>query len=363
MPHHSGRQLENDRMTQPDPLANATLEEMETFAAGLLPTNALDDYASGARDEQTFRGNLAAWKRWWLVPRMLIDVSTVSTATSVLGEPISLPILIAPMASQGMAHPEGELATARAAAAAGTIMVVSTSTMVPIEDIGAVPDLRFWFQLYPFSDFEATVAMIQRAIAAGATAVCLTVDVASVFDPKRRPRGGVLTPDWVKYPMHPPIPETEPALTWAYIDRLRARIAVPIVLKGILHPDDARAGIDAGAAAIIVSNHGGRTLDGAIPTAEILPEVAEAVDGRVELLVDGGIRRGADVLRALALGARAVLVGRPFLWGLAINGDAGQGHVFALLRHELEEDARFCGIADVTAVPPGLVRLSKIGLG
>ena len=121
-------------MTQPDPLANATLEEMETFAAGLLPTNALDYYASGARDEQTFRGNLAAWKRWWLVPRMLIDVSTVSTATSVLGEPISLPILIAPMASQGMAHPDGELATARAAAAAGTIMVVSTSTMVPIEE-------------------------------------------------------------------------------------------------------------------------------------------------------------------------------------------------------------------------------------
>src|SRR3954468_19915623 len=200
IPFHGPPTLETDRMIQPDPLANATLEEMETFAAGLLPTNALDYYASGARDEQTFRGNLAAGKRWWLVPRMLIDVSTVSTATTILGEPISLPIMIAPMAAQGMAHPDGELATARSAAAAGTMMVVSTSTMVPIEDIGAVPGLRFWFQLYPFRDFEATVAMIERAIAAGAKAVCLTVDVASSFDPKRRPRGGIITPEWVKNP-------------------------------------------------------------------------------------------------------------------------------------------------------------------
>lgn len=345
-----------------DPLANATLAEIETFAAGLLPTNAHDYYASGARDELTFRGNLAAWARWWFVPRMLVDVSQVSLGTTVLGHPIALPLMVAPMASQRMAHPDGELATARAAAAAGTIMIVSTSTMVPIEEIGAVPDVNFWFQLYPFSDFEATVAMIERAIAAGAKAVCLTVDVASAIDPKRRPRGGIITPAWVTYPMHPPVPETEPALTWAYVERLRSRIRVPIVLKGILHPDDARRGIDAGAAAIVVSNHGGRTLDGAVTTAEILPEVAEAVDGRVELLVDGGIRRGADIIRALALGARAVLVGRPFLWGLAIAGEAGQRRIFSLFRNELEEDARFCGIADMTAVPRDLVRVSRLGL-
>jgi 4-hydroxymandelate oxidase len=348
--------------TQPDPLANATLAEMETFAAGLLPTYALDYYASGARDEETFRGNLAAWRRWWLVPRMLIDVSRVSLATTILGQPIDLPVMVAPMASQRMAHPDGELATARAAAAAGTIMVVSTSTMVPIEEIGTVPGVSFWFQLYPFTDFEATVAMIERALAAGAKAVCLTVDVASAIDPKRRPRGGLLTPDWVTYPMHPPIPETERALDWAYIERLRGRISAPIVLKGILHPEDARRAVDAGAAAIVVSNHGGRTLDGAIPTAEILPEVADAVGGQLELLVDGGIRRGSDVLRALALGARAVLVGRPFLWGLAIAGEAGQRRVFSLFRDELQEDARFCGIPDLTAVPRDLVRLSRLGL-
>lgn len=345
-----------------DPLANATLAEIETFAAGLLPTNAHDYYASGARDELTFRGNLAAWARWWLVPRMLVDVSRVSLATTVLGQPIALPLMVAPMASQRMAHPDGELATARAAAAAGTIMIVSTSTMVPIEEIGAVPDVSFWFQLYPFSDFEATVAMIERAIAAGAKAVCLTVDVASPIDPKRRPRGGIITPAWVTYPMHPAVPETEPALTWAYLDRLSARISVPIALKGILHPDDARKAIDAGAAAIVVSNHGGRTLDGAVTTAEILPEVAEAVDGRVELLVDGGIRRGSDIIRALALGARAVLVGRPFLWGLAIAGEAGQRRIFSLFRNELEEDARFCGLADLTSVPRDLVRVSRLGL-
>ncbi len=345
-----------------DPLANATLAEIETFAAGLLPTNALDYYASGARDELTFRGNLAAWARWWLVPRMLVDVSQVSLATTVLGQPIALPLMVAPMASQRMAHPDGELATARAAAAAGTMMVVSTSTMVPIEEIGAVPGVNFWFQLYPFKDFEATVAMIERAIAAGAKAVCLTVDVASAIDPKRRPRGGIITPAWVTYPMHPQVPETEPALTWAYVERLQARIPVPIVLKGILHPDDARKGVDAGAAAIIVSNHGGRTLDGAVTTAEILPEIVEAVDGRIELLVDGGIRRGADIIRALALGARAVLVGRPFLWGLAIAGEAGQRRIFSLFRSELEEDARFCGLADLTSVPRDLVRVSRLGL-
>ncbi len=349
--------------TGQDPLANATMAEMERFAAGLLPTNALDYYASGARDEQTFRGNLAAWGRWWLLPRMLVDVSKVSLGTTILGHPIALPIMVAPMAAQKMAHPDGELATARAAAAAGTIMIVSTSTMVPIEEIGAVPGVNFWYQLYAFSDFEATVAMIERAVAAGAKAVCLTIDVASPIEPKRRPRGGLIMPDWIKFPMHPPGMDTEPALDWAYVERLRGRITVPVVLKGILHPEDARRAVDAGAAAVVVSNHGGRTLDGAIPTAEILPEVAEAVDGRIELLVDGGIRRGADVLRALALGARAVLVGRPFLWGIAINGEAGQRRVFTLLRDELEEDARFCGIADVTDVPRDLVRLSRLGLG
>ena len=350
-------------MTQQDPLANATLAEMETFAAALLPTNALDYYASGARDELTFKGNLAAWERWWFVPRMLIDVSQVSLATTILGHPIALPIMVAPMASQRMAHPDGELATARAAAAAGTIMIVSTSTMVPIEEIGAVPGGNFWFQLYPWTDFEATVAMIDRAVAAGAKAICMTIDVTSHVDPKRRPRGGMLAPEGLSYPMYGPEAVSLDKFDWAFVDRLQARLSVPLVLKGVLHPDDARLAIDAGAAAIVVSNHGGRTLDGAIPTAEMLPEVAEAVDGRIDILVDGGIRRGADVIRALALGARAVLIGRPFLWGLAIAGEAGQRKVFATLRAELKEDARHCGITDMTAVPRDLVRLSRIGLG
>ena len=351
-------------MTLPtDPLANATLAEMEAFAAAVLPTYALDYYASGARDEQTFRGNLAAWGRWWLVPRMLNDISKVSLGTTVLGQPIALPIMVAPMASQRMAHPDGELATARAAAEAGTIMIVSTSTMVPIEELAAVPDVAFWFQLYPFPDFEETVAMIDRAVAAGAKAICLTVDVASHIDPKRRPRGGLVTPDWVKYPMHPLHAEdTLDVLDWPYLERLRGRFQVPIVLKGILHPADALAAADAGIQAIIVSNHGGRTLDGAIPTAEILPEIADAVGDRMEILVDGGIRCGVDVIRALALGARAVLIGRPFLWGLAIAGPAGQNRVFATLRDELEQDARHCGIADLRAVPRDLVRISRLGL-
>jgi 4-hydroxymandelate oxidase len=346
-----------------DPLANATIAEMEAFAAAVLPTYALDYYGSGARDEQTYRGNQAAWDRWWLVPRMLNDVSTVSLATTVLGYPIALPIIVAPMSSQKLAHPHGELATARAAAGAGTIMVVSTGTMVPIEEIGAVPNVAFWFQLYPFPDFEATVAVIDRAVAAGAKAICLTVDVASHIDPKRRPRGGLVTPAWVSYPMFPPdTKDTLAKLDWPYLELLQARVSVPVVLKGILHPADARAAVDVGIPAIIVSNHGGRTLDGAVTTAEILPDIADAVGDRVELLVDGGIRRGVDVIRALALGARAVLVGRPFLWGLAIAGQAGQARVFATLRDELEQDARHCGLADITAAPRDLVRVSRLGL-
>jgi 4-hydroxymandelate oxidase len=349
--------------TDTDPLANATIAEMEAFAAAVLPSYALDYYASGARDEQTFDGNLAAWGRWWLVPRMLVDVSTVSLATTILGHRIALPVMVAPMASQKLAHPDGELATARAAAAAGTIMVVSTSTMVPIEEIGAVPGVTFWFQLYPFPDFEATVGMIERAIAAGAKAICLTVDVASHIDPKRRPRGGLVTPSWVSYPMWPPDAEdTLAALDWPYLERLRGRVSVPIVLKGILHPADARAAADVGIRAIVVSNHGGRTLDGAITTAEILPEIADAVGDRMELIVDGGIRRGVDVIRALALGARAVLVGRPFLWGLAIAGEAGQRRIFATFRDELEQDARHAGLPDLTDVPRDLVRVSRLGL-
>jgi 4-hydroxymandelate oxidase len=337
---------------EPNPLANATIAEMEAFAASVLPTYALDYYASGARDEQTFRGNLAAWGRWWLLPRMLNDVSKVSLGTTILGQPIALPILVAPMASQRMAHPDGELATARAAAEAGTIIIVSTSTMVPIEEIGAVPNVAFWFQLYPFPDFEETVGMIDRAVAAGARAICLTVDVASHIDPKRRPRGGLVTPAWVSYPMHPlHADDTLDRLDWPYLERLRGRVSVPIVLKGILHPADARAAADVGITAAVVSNHGGRTLDGAVTTAEILPEIADAVGDRMELLVDGGIRRGVDVL-----------VGRPFLWGLAIAGQAGQRHIFSVLRDELEQDARHCGIADLTAVPRDLVRISRLGI-
>jgi 4-hydroxymandelate oxidase len=163
--------------------------------------------------------------------------------------------------------------------------------------------------------------------------------------------------------MHPPkADDTLAALDWAYLERLRARVSVPIVLKGILHPADAIAAADVGVPAVVVSNHGGRTLDGAITTAEILPEIADAVGDRIELLVDGGIRRGVDVIRALALGARAVLIGRPFLWGLAIAGQAGQRHVFATLRDELEQDARHCGIPDITSVPRDLVRISRLGL-
>jgi 4-hydroxymandelate oxidase len=343
-----------------DPLGNLTLGALERFAAEVLPDYALDYYSTGARDELSLRGNLAAWSAWWFLPRVLEDVSSISLRTTVLGEEIALPLLVAPMAAQRMAHPDGEMATAGAAANAGTLMIVSTSTTTPIEDLTAIPNARVWFQLYPFTDREATVAMIDRAVAAGARAVVVTVDVPVEADTRRRPRGGPQIPPWVVFPLHPHAPSIEKSLDWAYLEWLRGRVNVPIVLKGILHPDDARRAAESGFPAIVVSNHGGRQLDGALPTAEVLPEIADAVGDQIELYVDGGIRRGADILRALALGARAVLVGRPFLWGLALGGEPGARRVFEILRAELEADAALAGVADLRAVPRGLVRPSRL---
>lgn len=350
-------------MIDREPLAYATLAEIEEFAAKVLPDFAHGYYASGARDERTLRANVAAWDRWWLLPRVLVDITGVSLATRILGVPARLPILIAPMALQKMAHPDGELAVARAAAAAGAVMVLSTSSSTPVEEVAAVPGLDFLFQLYPFEDAGETEALIDRALAAGAKGIVLTVDVAIAREAKRRPRGGLVRPDWAQWPLHPREPEIIRVLDWAYVERLRARLPVPLVLKGIVHPADAVRAADAGAAAVVVSNHGGRMLDGTVATAEILPEVVEALGGRIDAWVDGGVRRGSDTLRALALGARAVLVGRPVLWGLAVAGEAGVRRTLSVLETELREDVARAGVTDVTDVPRDLVRLSRIGVG
>jgi 4-hydroxymandelate oxidase len=253
-----------------------------------------------------------------------------------------------------MAHPDGELATARAVAALGGALVLSTSSNRSVEEVGAVPGLELWFQLYPFADQALTDGLVRRAVDAGARAIVLTVDVTSEADTHARPRGGFVDPPlpWAHHDGRSAILRR---LDWDWATALATRCSVPVVLKGLLHPDDVVRAADLGFAGVIVSNHGGRTLDGAVPTAMALPACAEAAGDRMEVYVDGGIRRGGHVLKALALGARAAVVARPLLWGLALGGEDGARAVIARLVRELAEEMAFADVADVRSVPRDLV--------
>lgn len=340
----------------PPHLASVSIDGLERIAAEVLPDDAYAYFSTGARDELTQRSNVAAWRAHLLVPRVVTGDAVPELRTTVLGSELAVPLLIAPMAAQGLAHPDGELATARAAAAAGAGMIVSTSSHTPLEQLTTVPSSMTWFQLYPAKDEGATRGMVDRARAAGAKAIVVTVDSLLVKSTHRRPHGGPGITQ-LPYPMHPDVPYEAAELDWPGMARLVESAGLPIVAKGVLHPDDAARAVDAGCAGIVVSNHGGRQLDGALPTSLALPDVAGAVGGRAEVYVDGGIRRGADILRALALGARAVLVGRPALWGLAAAGQAGVSRVLELLSTELAEDAVQTGARNLAELDPGLVRL------
>jgi isopentenyl diphosphate isomerase/L-lactate dehydrogenase-like FMN-dependent dehydrogenase len=293
-------------------------------------------FEGGAGDEVTLRANVAAYTRWRFRPRMLVDVSEISTATTVLGTPVSMPLLVAPFAMQRLLAPEGEAATARAAAAAGTLMCVSTLTTSTHAEIRDAGDGPHWLQLYVLRDRQRTLDHIAEARDAGYTAVVLTVDLPYVGRRERDLRLGFVNP-----PPHLRLPyanlfETTPALTWRDLEWIRTECDLPLVLKGILTREDAVLAVEHGAAAVWVSNHGGRQLDGVAAGLDALPEVVEAVDGTCEVYVDGGIRRGGDVLKALALGARAAFSGRAIACGLAVGGEAGVAHVLELLRAEIE---------------------------
>jgi 4-hydroxymandelate oxidase len=327
------------------------------------------DYVNGGScDEATLRANRSAFDRWRFLPRVLRGLREVSTATTVLGQPISVPVLIAPSGMHRLAHDAGERATASAAREAGTIYAMSTAATVPMEEIGRVGGL-WWFQLYVFSDRAITRELVERAAAAGASALVVTVDVPLLGRREADERNRFTMPDGfilanLQSPSHQVLQSSgagsalttyigaswESALTWDDLDWLASITSLPIIPKGILHPDDARLAIDHGAQAVIVSNHGGRQLDGAVASLDALPAITEAVAGRGELYLDGGIRRGADVLKALALGARAVFVGRPVYWGLAVGGEAGVRHILDLLRAELALDLMLCGLASPEAV-------------
>ena len=326
----------------------------------------------GAGDEHTLRANAAAYARWELRPRVLVDVGNVTTATTVLGTEVAMPLLVAPTAFQRLCHPEGELAMARAAARAGTVLSLSTlSSVTPAELEAAAPGAPKWFQLYWSRDRGFTEELVQATVEAGFTALMLTVDLPIAGRRERDARAGFVLPDHLPLPNIPLALRREDfhsalgavvddTLTWRDLEWLRSVCPLPLAVKGILTSEDAVLAAEHGAAAVVVSNHGGRQLDGVPAALDALPEVVETVGERVEVLVDGGIRRGTDVLKALALGAKAALTGRAALWGLAAEGEEGAARVLELLREELESGLKLLGCTSPVEVTRAHVRQASI---
>ena len=320
-----------------------------------------DFYAGGSDDEVTLRANRTDFSRIRLRPRMLVDVTRCDTSTSVLGLPVQMPILVAPTAAHCLAHPAGECATVQGAGAAGALLVASTDATRSLEEIAQAASGPLWFQLYICGSLEFSAGLVQRAEAAGYRAIVLTVDLPVMSNRERSKRHGVsLPPPPLVAANFVGIPQEELGqvpLTWETVDWLRSITSLPILIKGILTAEDALLVLEHGVSGIVVSNHGGRQLDGAVTSIEALPEIVEAVAGRCEVYLDSGIRRGTDILKALALGARAVLVGRPVLWGLAVDGAPGVQHVLELLRNELELSMKLSGCSTLASINRALVKL------
>jgi 4-hydroxymandelate oxidase len=335
---------------------------LEERARRALPQAAYDFFAAGAGGETTLAANVAAWADIELRPRILRDVGAVDLSVDVLGTRLAAPVIVAPTAAHRLAHPDGELATARAVAAAGSLFVISSRAGTTLADIAAAaPAARRWFQVYVMRDRGWTADLVVRAREAGCSALVLTADTPVVGSKLRPALAELEFPDGVWMANRAgreadAEEDQDPSIGLDTIAWLRdVSGGLPVVVKGVLRADDAHACVEAGASAVVVSNHGGRQLDGAVATARALPEVVEAVAGRGEVYVDGGIRRGVDVLRALALGARAVMIGRPVLWGLACGGAAGVGAVLESLEEQLREAAALAGVAAVAEITPDLV--------
>jgi 4-hydroxymandelate oxidase len=360
------------RLAQSAPMVtDLSLEELEREARHVIGEMAYAYYAGGADDERLLSGNVEAWSRWQLHPRVLAGVSSVSTATTVLGSPVASPVGIAPTAIQGLAHPEGEVATARGAATAGALLILSSLATCPLEDVAAAaPDAVRWMQIYVLRDRGRTAELVGRTVAAGYRALVLTVDAPVSGLRLREWRTGVHLPDDLALPnlagdstssareggfMAVVTNEFEPALTPDDIGWLGGLSDLPVVVKGVQRADDALRCVDAGAAAVVVSNHGARQLADAPATADILAEVVDSVGGRAEVYVDGGLRRAPDVVKALALGARATLVGRPSLWALATGGADGVAAMLGWFEAELRRAMALCGAATVDGLDRSLV--------
>jgi isopentenyl diphosphate isomerase/L-lactate dehydrogenase-like FMN-dependent dehydrogenase len=361
-----------------------TAEGWEAAAREVMTPEAYAYVAGGAGSEHTMRANLAAFERRRVVPRMLREVGTRDFTTSVLGKKLAFPLLAAPIGVMALAHPDGELAVSRATAKLGVTAIVSTAGSRALEDVAAAaPDGSRWYQLYWPRDMEVAESFVRRAEIAGYEAIVVTLDTWSLG---WRPRDLTLAHlpflkgNGIANYLADPVfrsklrrePEeseaafTEavmlwasifgnPALRWEDLKRLREWTSLPIVLKGILHPDDARAALDAGVGGIVVSNHGGRQVDRSIAALDALPGVVAAVNGKASVLFDSGIRCGGDILVALALGAHAVLIGRPYVYGLALGGDEGVAHVFRCLLADLDASLALAGVTSVSALDSSLL--------
>jgi 4-hydroxymandelate oxidase len=328
------------------------VDDYEPVARAKLGADVYDYYAGGAGDERTLAENLRAFDRWVLRPRFLRGAGSVDAGTEILGTRIEFPVLVAPWAYQALAHPGGEPATARAAAKAGTIMVVSTNALDRLEEIAEASDGPKWWQLYLFTDPGRSADMLARVAGASYGAICWTVDFPVAGLRHRDTRTGF------EMPIGLPGGELvyEPNMTWDHLSFIREHApGLPVLVKGILTAEDARLAVEHGADGVVVSNHGGRQLDSCPASLDVLPEVVDAVGGAVPVLMDGGVRRGTDVMKALALGAAAALVGRPAVWGLAAEGEEGVAGVLAILRAELENAMALTGCRTVAEIGPDLV--------
>lgn len=339
--------------------------EYEEIAKGRIEQGHYDFIAGGATDEITIRRTRAVFDSIMLRPRMMVDVDQRSLATTVLGQEIALPVMLDPAGNHSAAHPEAEIATVKAAGAAGTLMVLSSHASRTLEDVAASASGPLWFQQYFFKDRGLTLEMAARAEEAGYSAICMTLDAKIKPKRERNIRNdyvGAESPNYAQLDLGThswkfaadapagPSDIRDVAADWDDLDWFASNVKLPVVVKGIMAGEDGRLSAENGAQAVIVSNHGGRYLDTTPATIEVLPEVAEAVDGKAEVYLDGGIRRGTDIFKALALGAHSVLIGRPLFWGLAVDGEDGLRAVLELLRDELDATMGMCGCATVDDV-------------
>jgi 4-hydroxymandelate oxidase len=352
------------------------LHDLEPLAREKLAPSVYDFIAGGAEDEVSLRANRAAFEAIEFRPRVLVDVSQIDTATAVLGKPLPFPVILAPVALHRLVNPEGEVATAQGAAQAGATMILSTMSSVRMEEVAAAAAGPKWFQLYCYSDRSVTERLVRRAEDAGFEALCLTVDVPRLGRRERdlrHPQGfpadvapvnflgeidlGAVSEEAQATALAALTARLlDASLTWDTLAWLRSITKLPVLVKGVLTAEDALLAVEHGVSGIVVSNHGGRQLDGSPAGIRVLAEIADAVGGQAELIVDGGVRRGTDVAKALALGAKAVLIGRPYIWGLTIDGAAGVASVLEQLRLEFELAMALCGVTSAGQITRRLVR-------